>query len=320
MLKLIEPENYFKRYIVAILFFCLIDVVALFLNVKLPLGILYGPLLYLGSRDAIGRRSVYAYLHIMPFLLFLFAYVFVHLGKQFLIVWISNFHESYNQVYNLVLPVSLFSYGVIVLFHKKNNIQDAFVVKGINAIYLISSASIVVSVIMFIRLTWVNFSFNADFVMYCFLGITVSILSYYLFFLNYQLKKHNAFLVTAKRQFCSDLNPDEFKTKLYECLEDKKLFLKAGLTLDLLAEKTGLTKHQLSYFLNTYVDKSFYKLLAEYRISYAKKRLSEDRFVTIETLAYECGFSSKTTLNKYFKEFTGFAPSQYRSGISLKQL
>jgi len=32
----------------------------------------------------------------------------------------------------------------------------------------------------------------------------------------------------------------------------------------------------------------------------------------IESLAYSCGFNSKTSFNKYFKEKTGFTPSEYQ--------
>ncbi len=48
--------------------------------------------------------------------------------------------------------------------------------------------------------------------------------------------------------------------------------------------------------------------------------MNEDNAITIESLAYECGFNSKTTLNKYFKELTGLVPSQYRLHIISKQL
>ena len=61
--------------------------------------------------------------------------------------------------------------------------------------------------------------------------------------------------------------------------------------------------------------KSFYVLVSEYRINYAKEILKEDNNITIESLAYECGFNSKSTFNKYFKEQTGYSPSEYRSSF-----
>lgn len=322
MLKLIESKNYFERYIVVMLFFCLVDVVALFLNIRLPLGILYGPLLYLGFKSVVGSYSSYAYLHILPFLLFLFVYIFVHLGEQFSVFWISNFHQSYHEIYNLILPISLLLYGSIILLSNRiNRAEDLFVQKGMEGIRSVSVASIVLSCFLVIRIIWFenNFSGNFDLASYSFLGISIFILSHYLFFLGSQSLHRNTTIEDGKKEFLEDMSVDELKMKLHECLDDTKLFLNADLTLDILAEKTNLSKHQLSYFLNRYIGKNFYQLLAEYRIAYAKKRLSEDMSITIETLAYECGFNSKTTLNKYFKVFTGFAPSQYRSGIISKQ-
>lgn len=322
MLKLIESKNYFERYIVIMLFFCLVDVVALFLNIRLPLGILYGPLLYLGFKSVVGGYSSYAYLHILPFLLFLFVYVFVHLGEQFSVFWISNFHQSYHEIYNLTLPISLLLYiSIILLSNRKSRAEDLFIQKGMQGIRSVSVAAVILSGFLVIRIIWSenNFSSNFDLASYSFLGISIFILSYYLFFSGYQGLRGNASIGDGEKQFLEGMSVDELKMKLHECLDDTKLFLKADLTLDILAEKTNLSKHQLSYFLNRYIGKNFYQFLAEYRIAYAKKRLSEDMSITIETLAYESGFNSKTTLNKYFKVFTGFAPSQYRSGIISKQ-
>ncbi|RWX03891.1 AraC family transcriptional regulator [Flavobacterium cerinum] len=323
MLKLIESKNYFERYIVIILFFCLVDVVALFFNIKLPLGILYSPLVYLAFKSVIGGHTSYSYLHILPFFVFLFAYVFVHLGKQFSVNWISNFHEYYDKSYNMVLPVSLLSYAtVIILSSKKNDTEDPLKEIGINKIRLISIASIVLSTLLVVRIIWykINFSIDFDLAVYSFLGAVFFILFHYLFFSNYQSLQVASSVKAEKKQLFGGMDEDAFRKQLHECLEDTKLYLNTGLTLDVLAGKTNLSKHQLSHFLNTYMGKNFYQLIAEYRIAYAKKRLDEDTLITIETLAYECGFNSKTTLNKYFKESTGFAPSQYRYGIISKQL
>jgi AraC-like DNA-binding protein len=65
---------------------------------------------------------------------------------------------------------------------------------------------------------------------------------------------------------------------------------------------------------NDYLGKSFYRIIAEYRIENAICILKEKGdSLTIEALAYESGFSSKTSFNKYFKEITGYLPSEYRN-------
>ena len=61
--------------------------------------------------------------------------------------------------------------------------------------------------------------------------------------------------------------------------------------------------------------KNFYQVVSEYRIKHAEELLKEDVNITIETLSYECGFNSKSTFNKYFKEYTGYSPSEYRESV-----
>ena len=50
----------------------------------------------------------------------------------------------------------------------------------------------------------------------------------------------------------------------------------------------------------------------EYRINYIRERMQQDQSSKILDLAMTAGFSSKSTFNAVFKQFTGLTPSQYR--------
>lgn len=321
MLKLIQSESCFERHIVILLLLCLVDVIALFLNVNLPLSILYGPLLYLGFKSAVGSRPAYAYLHILPFLLFLFAYVLIHLGERLYVNWVQAFKQYYLVIYNIVLPISLSLYSAGLFFsYNKSNVVSPSKEKGVQKMYLISIFLILLSALLLIRVIWPEIGFDYSLIVCSFLVVIISIISYHLLLSIYQNSLDSTPKNIDRKYLYNGIGEEEFKIKLQTCLVETKLYLNADLTLDMLAEKVAIPKHHLSYFLNTYIGKSFYQLIAEYRIIHAKNRLNVDMFITIETLAYECGFNSKTTLNKYFKKSTGFAPSQYRSGIVTKQL
>lgn len=112
--------------------------------------------------------------------------------------------------------------------------------------------------------------------------------------------------------------PDSSAQLLIEIIERElnhtKLFLNPAVSLDMLAQHTRIPRHQLTQVFNGYYKKSFYQFIAAARIEYAIDRLSEiGDTVTLDSLSYECGFNSKTSFNRYFKEYTGMTPSDYRS-------
>jgi len=101
-------------------------------------------------------------------------------------------------------------------------------------------------------------------------------------------------------------------------LESRKLYLDDKLTLTRLSVLTGLSKHHLSEVLNRHAGKNFYEFINGYRIDFVCKRLEEKTEQTILDIALEAGFSSKSTFNAIFKQFTGQTPTQYRKALALQ--
>jgi AraC-like DNA-binding protein len=103
--------------------------------------------------------------------------------------------------------------------------------------------------------------------------------------------------------------------KLDEFVGKQKLFRNCELTLDELAHKTKINKYQISEMLNGYKNKSFYQYINEYRIEYFKNSIEEaiekNENINFLSLAYDAGFKSKSSFNRYFKEITGKTPSEY---------
>ncbi|PLX12240.1 MAG: hypothetical protein C0597_13735 [Marinilabiliales bacterium] len=58
----------------------------------------------------------------------------------------------------------------------------------------------------------------------------------------------------------------------------------------------------------------------QYRIEEFKRLASspKNHQFTLLSLAYECGFNSKSSFNRYFKKSTGVTPSQYFAQITNK--
>lgn len=121
---------------------------------------------------------------------------------------------------------------------------------------------------------------------------------------------------TSTKQTSGELDPQiraDLFTTVKEQMETKCLYLDHDLTLFSLAEATGLSKHHLSEVLNRHAGKNFYEFVNSYRVDYAKRRLVEDIAAKVLDIAIESGFSSKTTFNVIFKQFTGQTPTQYRA-------
>ncbi|MBD1425579.1 AraC family transcriptional regulator [Sphingobacterium arenae] len=104
-----------------------------------------------------------------------------------------------------------------------------------------------------------------------------------------------------------------FKERLLSLMDSDKPYLDSTLTLPLLADKIGLSVHELSYVLNTGVDLNFYQFINGFRIRYAKKLLKENtqNDYSIQEIFIRSGFNSKTTFYTAFKQIVGMTPKQY---------
>lgn len=87
---------------------------------------------------------------------------------------------------------------------------------------------------------------------------------------------------------------------------------KEDITLKELSAKYGYNEKYLSHSLHTMTGMHFSKLLAMYRIEYAKKLLISENSYSIAKIALESGFSAINTFNRVFKKFTKMTPTEYK--------
>lgn len=103
------------------------------------------------------------------------------------------------------------------------------------------------------------------------------------------------------------------KEQLIFAMQNEKLYLKRDLSLKELATKFSIHSNYLSQVINEHFGKNFYDFINEYRIDAFKKLVQkpENKNLTILAIAYDCGFNSKSSFNKYFKKSTGITPSEF---------
>ena len=98
--------------------------------------------------------------------------------------------------------------------------------------------------------------------------------------------------------------------------EQSQPYLNPELTLQMVADTTGYTRNQISYFLNQVLGQTFYQYLHQLRIEALIKRLNANhpkqaKPYDMDLLAFESGFKSLSAFYKHFKHHTGLSPKAY---------
>ena len=115
----------------------------------------------------------------------------------------------------------------------------------------------------------------------------------------------------------SGLN-EELSLQLFQRLkrhmEQQQPFLDENLSLGILASQMDCSANQLSQVINQHSQGNFFTFINTYRVGLLKQRLKDPAFshYSILGIGYDCGFQSKSSLNKIFKQITGQTPSEYQ--------
>jgi len=108
---------------------------------------------------------------------------------------------------------------------------------------------------------------------------------------------------------------DRYYKLLNSKMNEQKYFLNDKLSLAFLAQEINIHPNYLSQIINQKGQMNFFDFVNSFRIEYFKEKLldPESNNLTLEALAYDCGFSSKSAFNRTFKKLTGYTPSEYKT-------
>lgn len=123
-----------------------------------------------------------------------------------------------------------------------------------------------------------------------------------------------------QRNRVDDREAAELARKLTAHMEERKPYRDGALTLQALADAVGATPHLVSQVLNLHLRKSFFFFVNSYRTDELMAALNDpaQSHRGVLELALEAGFSSKSTLNSFFKRYTGVTPTEFRLSRSAK--
>lgn len=95
-------------------------------------------------------------------------------------------------------------------------------------------------------------------------------------------------------------------------MQTDRIYVDADLSLPSLAERLGLTTHQLSELINVRLGKGFSRYLREQRIAAAKAMLRDEPSASVLSVGLSVGFTSQSNFYEAFREVEGMTPGCYR--------
>ena len=100
--------------------------------------------------------------------------------------------------------------------------------------------------------------------------------------------------------------------------ENDQPFLQKDLSINHVSVALNIPSRELSFIINHHFGQRFNDFVNKYRIEYITKKINKTYLAnyTMEAIANEAGFASKSSFNLAFKKFNQCTPSEYL----LKQL
>ena len=170
---------------------------------------------------------------------------------------------------------------------------------------------------VYVLLEWFYFYYSMELVYYYPMLLLLAVMLYYL---SLQVVFNKQFLfdikeiTSRKTVVLEEIDSKKLLDELALFMKDEKPFLEADISLITLAESLQVNPKSLSFVINEHLNMNFNQYINDWRIEEVKMRLDNkayDHFKML-SIAFDCGFNSKSTFNLAFKKATGLSPSEYR--------
>jgi len=128
-------------------------------------------------------------------------------------------------------------------------------------------------------------------------------------------EKVDADVVRYAKSGLKEPDATDLYQRLTRMMQEKALYKRNDITLADLAALLDTHPNYLSQVINEREQKNFYNYINTLRVQAFIDASSnpDKKHYSFLALAFDCGFNSKSTFNKYFKAHTGKSPSEYIS-------
>ena len=174
--------------------------------------------------------------------------------------------------------------------------------------------------VVYVLAEWLYFKYHMELIYYYPMMVLLAVTLYYL---SLQVFIHVQFLSNIKGSFkrktfaLTDNESQQLLNKLTLLMEEEKPYLDDDITLTGLAGLIDTNPKTLSFVINEYAKKNYNDYINAWRVEEVKKRLNDKKHDQYKMLsiAFDCGFNSKSTFNLAFKKATGTTPSKYKKSV-----
>ncbi len=311
----------------------------LFYIIPLNFSLALGPLLYLYVKkitDFNYLLSKKGFLHFLPLLLELVAHLIISYDafSNNIIGIETNTYLKLMPILQLLAIISIVTYSFYALksikkyhswLHKNYSNNDAYKLQWLYRLIIIF-ALLWFLWVPYTIIDYAAFNFQLGISDYYPIYVLLSIITIWISaeaFLRPEI-----ILLEAKKEKNDPKENSTIKEKTSEEIIKKASWLKeqmltnlfylnSELTLKSLAENLNMHPNILSKVINEGLDKNFSDFVNEYRVNAIIEKLHSGNYdhITLLGISFECGFNSKTTFNRVFKNIKGVTPINYKKSI-----
>ncbi len=277
----------------------------IFIQIGLSACILIGPFLFLYLKSATENEKPNWTKHVIPYLTAITIIGLLYPYVEHHAIWSKYIVNAiYFQWFIYIIFSFKYLRPIILKLNRKENL------KKLDFWFL--------SIYFGIAFMWLAYSLAA-YTSYILGALSFTFILYLIvLLLIFKNSNHSTFFHEKEKYKTKEIDKETLEAieQKLSIIIEKEMFLNSNFTLEKAANEIKITKHLLSQYVNEILGKSFSSLMKEYRIEKAKKLLETQKYYTIESLGYDCGFNSKSTFFTAFKKITGLTPAEYQKSLS----
>lgn len=313
------------------------------INFYISLLLLNGPFLYVYIKsltDTNFQLNAKVFLHLIPFIIFNFYLIYFFENKEILKnscsihgtteLKLPMFYMFFLYIIAFSVPVYIIKMILLIKKHKKivsNNFSDTekktlVWMRDLMVILFIIWLILVSIIYIHHVLLYFTDSFCVNGLFLTFSALII-LIGYYGLGQPVIFTKQSVFIIddnkarekTYSSNFLKQEDVELYKETLDSFMNNNKPFLNNKITLTQLAAEININPNYLSRIINENYNQNFCDYINHYRINEFIKRLSDNKYknYSLIAIAFDCGFNSKTTFNRFFKKVTKLTPSEYKN-------